>query len=198
MMRLFVGGGQAYWGPTAKRDELVVKRLAQMLAVSLGKRVEVVTGGMPGIPDDFLSSWHAAGGSKPLCVVSNEHEETFRARNLPYACLVAGATQTARRLAVTQLEGLKCALFVQGGKYSTHEMRLLSERGVPIVAFHGSGGAAGGGEPYEGWSWPVVKYGDGDGDGVASESLIDSTDPDIDPDRIAVQLFVQLLDKLKE
>jgi hypothetical protein len=188
-VRLFVGGGQAYYGPTAERDKRVVKRVAEILAVAMGDRVEVVTGGMPGIPDEFAAAWTAAGGSQVLCVVSSEHEPAFRERNLPYACMVAGETQTARRLAVTKLEGLKAALFIQGGKYSTHEMRLLGERGIPIVAFHGSGGAAGGGEPYEGWHYEVLPYRDG--------SAIDSRDPEHDPEECAVELWHFLMEKLK-
>jgi len=187
--RLFVGGGQAYYGPTAERDKAVVKSLAKILASMVGDTVEVVTGGMPGIPDDFAAAWTAAGGSRVLCVVSSEHEAEFRARNLPYACVVAGKNQEARRLAVTRLEGLRAALFVQGGKYSTHEMRLLSERDVPIVAFHGSGGAAGGEQPYDGWTYKAAPY--------VAESAIYSRDPNTDPLTCATGLFCHLMQLLK-
>jgi len=191
-MRLFVGGGQEYHGPTAERDKEVVKQVAKALARFKGSEVQIVTGGMPGIPDDFAAAWTAAGGSQVLCVVSSEYEEAFRARNLPYACVVVGATQTARRLAVTQWQGLEAAFFVQGGKYTTHEMRLLSERGVPIVAFHGSGGAAGGEQPYEGWSYPIIPY---DED---TKNYIGSRDPHMLPVHIGMELFNQLLKALKK
>jgi hypothetical protein len=179
-----------YYGATAQRDEAVVKRVAEMLALHAADEVEVVTGGMPGIPDDFAAAWWAAGGRHVLCVVSSEHEAAYRERNLPYACMVAGETQTARRLAVTKLEGIKAALFVQGGKYSTHEMRLLSERGVPIVAFHGSGGAAGGGESYQDWHYDAVPY--------REDSAIDSRDPATDPGECAVELWHHVLEALRK
>lgn len=83
------GGGQQYYGATAKRDEVVVKRVAEMLALQMGDRVEVVTGGMPGIPDDFASAWTAAGGSRVLCVVSSEHEPAY-SRAQSSLCLHGG------------------------------------------------------------------------------------------------------------
>jgi hypothetical protein len=191
-VRLFVGGGQAYYGDTASRDEIVVKRVAELLAQNMGDEVEVVTGGMLGIPDDFAAAYTSVGGASPdqvLCVVSSEHEAAFRARNLPYKCMVAGATQQARRLAVTTLPGLACALFVQGGKYSTHEMRLLQERGIPIVAFHGSGGAAGGGEPYEGWAYEIIPYG-------RTGPHLDSRNPKEDTELCALELVMHLMTHL--
>lgn len=51
--RLFVGGGQEYYGPTAARDKLVVVETAKELFNLVGNSIEIVTGGMPGIPDEF-------------------------------------------------------------------------------------------------------------------------------------------------
>lgn len=186
MPQIFVGGGQAYHGPTAERDAAVVKEVAKSLAFAVGDRIEIVTGGMPGIPDDFAAAWWAAGGRRVLCVVSSEHEGAYHARNLPYAWVVAGASQEARRLAVTKLPGLCAAFFVQGGKYSTHEMKLLQEAGVIIVAHHGSGGAAGGEQPYEGWSYTPTLQRD-------SMESIDSRDPDTPPKVISAALSRCLL-----
>lgn len=150
--RLFIGGGQDYWGETADRDRQVVKLVASELYNSLGNSIEIVTGGMAGIPNDFALAWVQAGGKHVLCVVSSEHEATFlQTKPIGFNHIATGKSQTERRLAVTKLEGIKCALFIQGGKFSTHEMKLFEERQVPIVSHWGSGGAAGGQQPYEGY-----------------------------------------------
>jgi hypothetical protein len=152
--RLFVGGGQDYWGETAERDRKIVKEASKILFELVGDSIEIVTGGMPGIPDDFVHAWL---GTSVLCVISEEHLENYLARDLPFDYKVVGKSQEARRLAVTRLEGIKCALFIQGGKYSTHEMKLLLERNdVGLVSFVGSGGAAGGDQPYNGWSYDTT------------------------------------------
>lgn len=152
-LRLFVAGGQQYYGPTAERDKNVVALTAQRLFEAIGDTIEVVTGGMSGIPEDFAIAWKQAGGTHILCVVSSEHETTFLERNTHnFKHVVIGESQEKRRIAVTQLPGIKCAFVVQGGKYTTHEMQLLTQRGdVPIVSHWGSGGAAGGTQPYDGW-----------------------------------------------
>jgi hypothetical protein len=149
--RLFVGGGQEYHGPDANRCREVVREVAEALYALVGDTVEVVTGGMPGIPHDFARAWP---GLHVLCVVSSEYERDFVERNTGFAYIVAGQSQEARRLAVTKLAGLRCAFFVQGEQYSAHEMQLLHERGVPIVPFEASGGASGGLIDYKGWRMP--------------------------------------------
>lgn len=180
-MRLFVGGGQDYYGPTSDRDKQVVLEVAEQLFESVGDSVEIVTGGMPGIPEDFAKAWK---GTKVLCVVSSEQEEAFKSRNLPFDMRVIGESQLKRRLAVTKLENIKCALFVQGGKYSTHELQLFSERpDVNVVCFTGSGGAAGGTQPYEGWTYDTK---------LQENSIISSNDPNLDPSKIAKEIVIQI------
>ncbi len=169
--RIFVGGGQEYHGPTATRDCVVVELTAKYLYSLLGDSVEIVTGGTAGVPEDFAKAWHNAGGKHVLCIVSSEHEEAYLLRGLPFKHQVVGKTQTERRLAVTKLERIKCAFFVQGGKFSTHEMKLFEENNVPIISFWGSGGAAGGGQPYEGWTF----------DRKPNDSRLTNAEPDVDP-----------------
>lgn len=183
LQRLFVGGGQQYYGSTAQRDADVIKALATELCRTHGDKLEIVTGGMPGIPDDFAAAWWAAGGRRVLCVVSSEHRIAWEERALPYQCMVVGQTQEQRRLAVTRLEGLVCAFFAQGGQYSTHEMQLLGDRGVPIVAFRGSGGAAAGEQPYKGWVYSSTQSGDAS----------DSTDPHTPAEDCAKAILCRLL-----
>ncbi len=150
LYRLFIGGGQEYYGPTADRDRIIVREVAVQLFSRIGNNVEIVTGGMPGIPEDFALEWSKCGGKHVLCVVSSEHLNKYLERKLPFEHLVQGDSQLERRLAVTKLPGISAAFFVQGGQYSTHEMLLFKENKVPIVTFWGSGGAAGGTQPYQG------------------------------------------------
>lgn len=112
--------------------------------------VEVVTGGTPGIPADFVAAW----GGPRLDVVSMEYLTDYIERTggkHPYR--VVPRSQKDRRIALSKLDGIVCALFIQGGQYSTHEIKLFQERGVPIVPLYSGGGAAGGELPYEGWSY---------------------------------------------
>ncbi len=139
---------------------------------------------MPGIPADFAKVWwESQKNPKVLSVVSSEHLAKYKEKNLPYQVFVAGPTQEARRIAVTQLEDIKCALFIQGGKYSTHEMKLFSDRGIPIVSFVGSGGAAGGSQPYEGWSYKDLE----------NHPVISNKDPNADPDQIAIAISLKII-----
>ena len=179
--RLFVGGGQGYYDETANRDKLVVERTALELFNKLGNSIEIVTGGMPGIPEDFALAWIKAGGKHVFCVVSSEHEPAYLARNLPFKHMIAGETQLQRRIAVTALERIFCALFVQGGKFSTHEIQLFEQRKIPIVAFTGSGGAAGGGQPYEGYTYKCDQ-----------SKLYASTDPNEDVEKLAKSLVEEI------
>lgn len=176
--RLFIGGGMSYFGPTSTRDKLVVEKTAQLLFNELGNSVEIVTGGTPGIPQDFALAWHKAGGKHVLCVVSSEYEEEYKARQLPFEHVVIGETQEKRRLAVTKLERIHCALFVQGGKFSTHEMQLFEQNKVPVVPFVGSGRASGGEQPYEGYSFKTNLV----------NPMLHSIDPDENVDELAVGL----------
>ena len=146
MKRVAVIGGQDYYGPTAERDKKVVEKLAELLKESQPD-LQIVTGGMPGIPEDF-----AKASANVLCIVSEEQVAAFESRNTGFPHIVAGKTQLQRRLALTQMENIRCVLSIQGGKYTTHELQLFTERGVPIVTFWGSGGASGGQIPYDnGW-----------------------------------------------
>jgi len=170
-MRVFIGGGQDYYGTTKDRDKQVVTFTSQKL-YELHPDIEIVTGGTAGIPHDFLTHWK---GDNKLCVVSEEYLETYNKTSLPGTkVIIAGKSQEARRIAITKLEGIVCALFVQGGKYSTHEMFLFGK--IPIVSFWGSGGAAGGEQPYEGWTYPKPE---------GLHPLIYDTDPNTDPKLIA-------------
>lgn len=148
MQRVFVGGGMSYYGPTAERDKQVVKALALHLFNLLGNSVEIITGGTAGIPEDFALAWMAVGGKHVLCVVSDEYEKEYLSRQLPFQHVIVGKSQEARRIAVTKFENIKCAVFIQGGKFSTHEILLFEQNKVPIVPFVGSGGAAAGTQPY--------------------------------------------------
>lgn len=187
MKRVFIGGGQEYHGETAERDKAVVALTAAYLFNRVGNDVEIVTGGMQGIPDDFAHAWHKAGGKHVLCVVSSEHEERYLARKLPFKHVIAGVSQEARRLAVTRLPGIVCAIFVQGGKYSTHEMKLLDEANVPIVSYWGSGEAAGGD--------PATAYPEAGGYVWNKKPLsvfLTSTDPHEDAHHVAKALVDQM------
>lgn len=152
--RIFVGGGQDYYGETAARDETVTRELAHVL---FGKVPDacIVTGGTKGIPAIFSDEWD---GDR-LDIVSDEHLSNYIERmgvaTSTVRYHVSGRTQEARRLAVTALEGIVCAIFIQGGQYSTHEIKLFQERGIPIVVLRSGGGAAGGKCPYKGWSYQV-------------------------------------------
>lgn len=106
--RLFVAGGQQYYGPTADRDRLVTTYTAQKLFELVGDTVQVITGGMPGIPEDFARAWQQAGGTNILCVVSSEHETTFLERNTAnFAHIVAGETQE-KRIASSAHKARRC------------------------------------------------------------------------------------------
>lgn len=171
--RLFVGGGGAYYGLTAARDKRVVQFAARAIFNLYGNLIEIVTGGMPGIPEDFANAWKFAGGKHVLCVVSSSFEAEYLARNLPFKHIVIGESQLKRRLAVTRLERIFCALFIQGGMYSTHEMQLFEQNKVPVVPFVGSGGASAGEQPYEGYAF-VAKD-------IPQDSIVRLTDPLLDP-----------------
>ncbi len=184
--RIFIGGGQDYYGTTAERDRNVIKETAIELFSRAGNSVELVTGGMKGIPQDFALEWYKCGGKNVLCVVSSEHEQQYLSQGLPFKHVVQGATQEARRLAVTQLPGVRVALFVQGGQYSTHEMLLFQEHSVPIVTFWGSGGAAGGTQPYQDVAYKVKP---------TIDHLL-TTDPDYDHVTIANVIVTELMSRL--
>jgi len=148
---LLVGGGQEYHGPTSKRDKEVIERIAVALFARVGNSIEIVTGGMPGIPMDFVNAWQSQGGSRIRFVVSEEHMSSLafeKVEGVTYQ--IAGKTQKERREALTQLPGIKVALFVQGGQYTTDEIIKCQTRGLPTICFVGSGGASGGHIPYNG------------------------------------------------
>ena len=187
--RLMVGGGQAYYGPTSDRDREVVELTAKILCECIGgDTIEVVTGGMTGIPDHFALSWLRHGGKHVLCVVSNEHLAKYlETRDDRIQHIVVGESQTARRLALPKLEGIACALFIQGGMYTTHELQLFEEAQVPIVVHWGSGGAAGGEQPYNGYTYKKKP----------ENAILCSTDPNEGAATIAVHLVREIVKALQ-
>lgn len=182
--RFFIGGGMAYYGPTAERDKKVVKFLAHNMFNLFGNSIEIVTGGTAGIPEEFALEWNSIGGKHVLSVVSSEYEEEYLSRNLPFKHIIVGKSQEARRIAVTKLENIKCAIFIQGGKFSTHEMILFNQNKVQIVPFVGSGGAAGGTQPYNEMNYePEERF---------KKGLIASADPNEDPQEIAKAIINEI------
>jgi hypothetical protein len=124
-MRCFIViGGREYYGPTAERDASIVQRLARRLFEHYGNTIRIVTAGTDGIPDDFCTAWKQAGG-KHICWVKMSDEELFLD--------VLG-----------DMKHVICAIAVQGGKGTAEKLQKLEQKGVPIVSFWGSGGAAGG------------------------------------------------------
>lgn len=108
---LLVGGGQDYYGPTSERDKQVVRLIAKKLFNRFGNTIEIITGGMPGIPMDFVKTWIAEGGTRVRFIVSEEHLATNPEREPGVTYESAGKTQSERRQALTQLLGLTAALF---------------------------------------------------------------------------------------
>lgn len=167
-LRVFVGGGQEFYGPTSDRDRKITKKVPEILH-RFAPEVQIVTGGMQGIADIFSCEWSKLGG-RCLDVVSSEYVQDYARRDTKREFMVTGESQLKRRLAVTSLEGIKCAIFIQGGKYSTHEIKLFLERGIPVVTLYGGGGAAGGQCPYEDWTYEAPKH--------VLNSIVSSTDPE--------------------
>lgn len=166
---------------TAERDKKVVVEAAQYLN-TLNLPIQVVTGGTAGVPDIFASH-----SNRVVDVVSSEYLDTYkeRTRDCPRSYWVAGQTQLQRRLAFQSNPDIVAALFIQGGKYTTHEIKLMKEAGKHVVVFSGSGGASGGGQAYEGWTYtPSTEE--------ASRPYA-STDPDADYKIIAKALIDDLI-----
>lgn len=176
--RVFVGGGMSYFGLTSTRDQFVVEKTARLLYNTFGNGIEIITGGTPGIPQDFALAWCKAGGKHVLCIVSSEYEEEYLSRQLPFQHVVIGESQFKRRLAVTKYERIFAAFFVQGGKFSTHELRLFEQNKTAIVPFVGSGGASGGDQPYEGYTFKTTM----------TNPILHSTDPEENVEEIAKEL----------
>ncbi len=150
-MALLVGGGQAYYGETAERDKLVVIAAARHLYELVGDNVEIITGGMPGIPHDFAMEWKRLGGTDITFVISEEVRDTLKEVEPGVMYAVMGKDQKERRIALTKIERIRVALFIQGGQYTTDEIIKCQERGdIDVICFSGSGGAAGGQIPYNG------------------------------------------------
>lgn len=167
LVRVFVGGGQEYYGPTAERDENITKKAAEILYRYV-PTVQIVTGGMPGIADIFATEWVKLGGDC-LDVVSQKYHQEYTERETGRSVMIAGNDQKHRRLRVTSLENIRCALFIQGGQYSTHEIKLFQEKDIPVVTLYGGGGASGGQCPYEGWVYEAPPH--------VLRSIVASTNP---------------------
>lgn len=159
-MEVLVGGGQDYYGPTSDRDKRVVAETARALFSRVGNNVRIVTGGMPGIPMDFVKSWLEAGGRHVEFIFSAEAyatlSETDKVVGVTYN--VVAQTQSERRQLLTHRPQLKCALFVQGGQYSTDEIIKCMDRGLPTLCFVGSGGACSGAIAYKGYSVDITAF----------------------------------------
>lgn len=124
-MRCFIIlGGREYYGPTAERDAVVVKKLAIRLFEQYGNSVRIITGGAEGITDDFCVAWQEAGGKHICWIKMGSKEESFLD--------VLG-----------DMKRVCCAIAIQGGAGTRHKLLELKEKDVPIVCFKGSGGAAG-------------------------------------------------------
>jgi len=186
-MSILVGGGQAYYGPTASRDKNVVQIAAQLLRES-ELDIQVVTGGTAGVPDDFAMRY--ASGGRVVDIVSSEFLETYkeRTKDRPRAYWVAGETQEKRRLAFLKNPDIKVGLFIQGGQYTAHEIHLFEESGRTAIVFLGSGGASGGKIAYKGWSYRPHKR-------IAR--AYDSEDPDENPYDIARDLIEDVVSAWK-
>lgn len=178
-----VGDGQEYHGPTAERDKRVVQLVAQKLFERLGNSIEIITGGMPGIPMDFADAWLKAGGIQVTYVVSDEYFSTLEILDTRVKYKSGGKTQSERRQALFQWPGLTAAFFVQGGQYTTDEIIKCQKKGLPAVCFVGSGGASGGAIPYK-KELPRL-------DNVPE--WMKNTDPAADPDELASQLVETLV-----
>lgn len=186
---LLVGGGQDYYGPTADRDRKVVQNVARLLSGAADENeinIQIITGGTAGIPDDLASSYQVYG-KKVVDIVSSEYLPKYLERTFdnPRPFWVAGETQEKRRLAFLSNPHITVGLFIQGGPYSAHEMKLFSESGRHVVSFYGSGGAAGGQQAYQGWAYKKP-----DGEPIYPS---DSTDPDADFIPIAKSLVNQII-----
>ena len=186
-MSILIGGGQEYYGPTAARDKCVVKYAAQILRDS-DLDLQVVTGGTAGIPDDFAKIYSTGG--RVVDIVSSEYLSTYKERTqaIPRPYWVAGETQMKRRLAFLSNPDIKIALFIQGGKYTAHEIKLFKESGRKVVVFTGSGGASGGNIDYEGWRCLPQKH---------CNRPYDSCDPDADPLEIARDLVQHITELMQ-
>ena len=180
-----VGGGQEYYGPTAARDKQIVIQTAAELFNLVGNSVTIVTGGMPGIGMDFADSWIRCGGKNVQFIVSEEYHRTMTDRKDGVEYIIKGVTQSERRQALLELPGLDCALFVQGGQYTTDEILKSEKRGIRTVCFVGSGGASAGLIPYKEESW-----------------MPDPNLPDwirnVDPDADVVMIAKNLANKLSD
>lgn len=157
---ILIGGGQEYHGPTAERDKRVVQETAKHLFNLVGNSVEIVTGGMPGIPMDFIDTWMEVGGKNVKFVVSDEYMSTVKDIVMNVEYNGGFRTQAERREALVKLEGLKAAFFVQGGQYTTDEIIKCHKRDPKIktICFVGSGGASGGQIPYKGELFDTSGY----------------------------------------
>lgn len=187
---LFVGGGQDYYGPTADRDKKVVEELARSAYEGfgvMGYKVQVITGGTAGIPDDFAKNYKG----NVVDIISEEYMSTYKERTSerPRPYWIVGETQLQRRVRMSANPDIAVALFVQGGQCTTHEMRLFHDRGVPIVAFTGSGGASGGKISYKWWIYERPKK--------MKQRVYDSEDPDENPKNIAMSLLRDLLSNIE-
>jgi len=176
---ILVGGGQAYYGPTASRDKQVLIETAKQLDT----KYTVLTGGMLGVGNDFASSFKGSS----LDIISGEYENEYLERQTGRTYNVVGQTQKERRLGLLETPNIKVALFFQGGKYTTHEIKLVLEKNIPVITLYGGGGASGGTQPYDGWTYTPP-------DDIPE--LLKDTNPDTDPKLIA-SVIINEINKLE-
>lgn len=148
---ILIGGGQEYYGPTAQRDKQIVQETAKHLYDMVGNSIEIVTGGMPGIPMDFAQMWMKCGGNRVRFIVSEEYAATLTEHMENVLYEPHGKTQSERRQYLTTISEITVAFFVQGGQFTTDEIIKCQARPeVETICFIGSGGASGGAIPYNG------------------------------------------------
>lgn len=73
--------------------------------------------------------------------------------------------------------------FLQGGKYTTHELKLFEEHKIPIIAVRGGGGACGGQIPWDdGYVFQAIP----------DDPILSSEDPEESPEKMAEAVVQKL------
>ena len=166
-MRCFIIiGGHEYYGRTAERDAAVVQKLAKRLFEHYGNNVRIITAGTNGITDDFCTAWKAAGG-RHICWVK-----------MSEGCFLD---------VLGDMRHVDCAIAVQGGKGTAEKLQKLEQKGVPIVSFWGSGGAAGGKISFKEYTFQKEMPG-----------VLSSSDPDFSSNDIAEAFFEQVREQSRD
>lgn len=179
-------GGQDYWGYTSERDKKICELVGRLLQRDF-PTTHLVIGGTPGIPMDIVRSYLEAGGAltNVTAYISNKYKEEFLKHNekLGIEHKVVGETQEDRRRQLPLIPNVKATIAVQGGKFTTHELKLFQEHNIPIVAVTGSGGAAGGACPWDdGYTFKQQP----------ALTILSSDDPQESPEKMAEAVLEEL------